>query len=954
LLPGAKAAVSARTELEAEYRALKTAAQAAPTPEQEARLYELRQQLAAAPGAVRAEPPVGLDIDPAEATAAAISRQSGKPLADLNVPLEETLGDVPAVMDSIMAQEATRAGLLSTWPLRPFRAVTSRFVGPANTVKANHPDAFVSLEAAKSENFALHMDEVGAMLDEGIFARHPKWKGVTYWTDEIELASGKKVPIGEVFESPGKFKLTAGELADINAGVNVRQAVYLHSKERLISYYMDELKMSFHEASTRASKVLPETSLVEEQRYWPRIQAAIDEEATVAGRPMLLRAGQTPNIDLPRVALEPYSGAVQFHGRPGVVLSRYTQQLMYKLQHEMVIERWRRAAALPRSKLIPAEIQAAADQAIVRRDWLKQANQLLKEAPGLGPGQLRNRLGTLLAKDVPGEYKAALGRLEIPTILEAPPPGAVIRRAEVAAGEAARTFEPPPPAIARLEKAAEARIATEAAGTGRARLKSEVALIRKELSALGRINADEVAVTRQNLKAVKHSAVVGMRPLREQVRRALGGSADELFENNIARQMEKSVERLLPENMPGYLRAVNDFSGIMVGFMAGTTEFGHAFLQMLVHMGTAPHVFARTMLRAFANRPYMNRLAQIQRMKDTAGRSYLDMLKGGGLRLVSEPTMPDIAMAGTRGLLPGTARLITKWPVNRHFTRAVNLARTETATTYARNLERIARRPLTLEEYAIIARRHNAITGDFQWTKAGVGLSQRAGERSLLRFASTWLRSNLDVIATAAQPSVGLEANIARLHLATVLGTLTGIYSALAFSMGQIPHLDPAKPKEFFSLRVPGTDTRVRPGGIFLGLIRTAGRTMELSAKAAKGDKGAQRALVDLREGRNPLHQYWRGGAPVIGGLLHDVSLALLLPELPDALPVRHFSLEGVLFRLHVALLLLVRLDHLVPALGAVDVVQRIRGLRGQGQQQHGDHPGAEQPAKDKTHSSDS
>ncbi len=827
---------------------------------------------------------------PADDTIAAIARQSGKPLEDLNVPLREITADIPTLMDDIMAQETRTARLLSTRPFRPFRFITNRFFGPANTVKANAPDARVSLEAAKAESFQIGMDELGAVIDGRMEAFG--WGGAKLWDDEVRLASGQKARIGELFESPGKFKLSPDERALVQGPKALRQAAYDHVKEMLIDHYTRVDRMTFREAVAKAAKVLPETPLDEGVDYWPRVQSAIGGEPVSLGSPEFLRGGRTPNINLPRMALEP-SEIVQFHGKPGVIVSQYTRQLFHKLQMETVIEPWRKAQGLARSALIPAEMQAAVDQAFFRRNWLKSAGALLAKSKGLSGKEIQARVAKLVSADVPEEWKAIIRRLETGEIIGAPTPRELAQRGRVAAGEAARAFEPSQP-HARLSKAAEAAIAAERGKAGATALRKQMALVREELVALGRTNADELARTQQNMKAVKRGAVAGMRPLREAVRRHLGGSTDELFENTVARQMEKAVERLDFENMPGFLRAVNDFSGISVGIMAGTTEFGHGLLQMVNHLGRAPHLWALTMIRGLSNKAYLNRLAVLQRMKDRAGRPLFQTLQGADLRLISEPTMPDIVVRGA-GLSRKIARLVSKWPVNRHFTRAVNLARLENSRMDVSLLEKIYGRALTAAEYRTVARTNSLITGDLNWTASGFGLTQRALERGGLRFAATWLRSNLGVLVTAMQPSVGLEANLARVHLATVIGTLSGIYAGTALAMGQTPNFDIMDPQGFMSLRIPGTSTRVRPGGIFIGLMRTVGRAAVLAEKAAHGDKQAARELVDIRQGRNPLRQYWRGGAPVIGGLIYDMTARegqlaftggrrLRFPDSPEAL----------------------------------------------------------------------
>ncbi|KKL58106.1 hypothetical protein LCGC14_2228720, partial [marine sediment metagenome] len=341
-----------------------------------------------------------------------------------------------------------------------------------------------------------------------------------------------------------------------------------------------------------------------------------------------------------------------------------------------------------------------------------------------------------------------------------------------------------------------------------------------------------------------------------------------------AEAIEAAFSRLDPRSVPRFLAATNNWVGIGVGVQAGSFDIGFIALQMFPAFAQNPLAFPAMFMRATRNKAYLGAIQRLQRESFRDGKPMLQQMIAHDLRLVSEPLMPDV-MAIQPGTITGkVSRAVTNWPLNRMFTRGINLARMQSAKYGVRVWEALRGRALTPDEYRQIMRVANTITGDFNWTKAGVGHVQRSLERIGLRFAPSWLRANLQWIAAAAHPSMRVEANVARLALANTIGVMVGLYSISALMMGQTPKLDPRKTGEFLTVRIKGV--RVGPGGVMVQVARTMAKASVLvetaaTAETAEERENALKQLVDIREGKNPIRQFWRAGAPVIGGLVYDI-----------------------------------------------------------------------------------
>jgi len=787
------------------------------------------------------------------------------PLSGAGASLNEGIPDLGEMAATIMSEQARESAVLASRPFRPFRFLTNRFFGSANTAKAESLDAVVPLEAAKFEQFGTGADLAAVLTDDQFRALGL----VAQFDDElVTLNSGVKVTMRNLMEKTGGLKLTPAERAAVENAKAVRKSVHDWGETALENHFLDQ-GMKPAEAAKAAAEIIRETPLEVGQSYWPRMAASIGEEEVALARSNFFNVGRkAPNLQLPRTAELP-GGQVRHSGDVGGVLSRYAQQVFYKVQQETVIKPLLKRLAIDPKTLTPTAFKAAVEGLHGRRDWLRRADALLGKSKGLSGKEIQARVAKLVSADVPEEWKAIIRRLETGEIIGTPTPRDLARRGRVAAGEAARAFEPSKPK-ARLAKAAEAAIASEEGRAGASALREQSSLMRQELKAVSAGNAAELTEAQRQLKVAERLARVGYARLPES--RFPG--ITEVFERTQAEAIEAAFSRLDPRSVPRFLAATNNWVGIGVGVQAGSFDIGFIALQMFPAFAQNPLAFPAMFMRATRNKAYLGAIQRLQREAFRDGKPMLQQMIAHDLRLVSEPLMPDV-MAIQPGTITGkVSRAVTNWPLNRMFTRGINLARMQSAKYGVRIWEALRGRALTPDEYRQIMRVANTITGDFNWTRAGVGQVQRSLERIGLRFAPSWLRANLQWIAAAAHPSMRVEANVARLALANTIGVMVGLYSISALMMGQTPKLDVTKTGEFMTVRVKGM--RVGPGGVMVQVARTIGKAAKLVETAATAETPEERAearrqLLDIREGRNPIRQFWRAGAPLIGGLVYDI-----------------------------------------------------------------------------------
>lgn len=816
----------------------------------------------------RWEPSVGMDIDPVTGLQSGLGQVPSNPgvAATRLSTLSETTPNLTELAQTIMAEQAREGGILSNRLARPFRFMTNRFVGPANTAKAEALDARVSLEAAKFEQFGMGADTAAVLTDEKF-----KTLGlVSKFDDElVRLKSGQQATMRELFERTASFKLAPEERAAVEAAKTARKSVHDWGMQSLEAHFMEE-GMSQREAAARAAEIIRETPLEEGVDYWPRMAAAVGEEDVALTRPSFFRVGaKAPNLQLPR-SVEATGTIIRQSGDPGAVLSRYAQQVFFKVQQETIIKPLLRRLSIGQRQLIPTGMQAAVDGFRARREWIRQAQGLLNRVRGLSAGQLRKQVANLVAADVPDEWKAVIRRLEVDT-LTAPQ---LARPTRVSAKATAEMLAAQKPSgRVPLEKAAKASAAAQRVEKGAEQFKTYIPRVRAVLKALSKRTTNDLSEATRQLKAVERALRRG-RGARHLPEHKFPGIT-ELFERTQAEAIEQAFDRLNPQSVPRFVAAINNWVGIGVGVQAGSADIGFITLQMFPSWAANPLALPAMLTRMTRNKSYLAAMNTLQRETFRDGKPMLQQMLGHDLRLVSEPLMPDVMAIQAGNVTGKVAKFVTNWPLNRMFTRGINLARMNVAKYGVRLTEAFKRRALTADEYRQVMKVANTITGDFNWTRAGVGQVQRAGERIGLRFAPTWLRAMLNWVGMAAHPSMSVEANLARLALANTIGVGVGIYSLVGLMIGQTPNLDFRDAGKFMTYRVGGA--RIGPAGVLVQLARTTGKAVNLADKAMTADtaeerEAALRDLTDIREGRNPIRQFWRAGAPVIGGLIYDMT----------------------------------------------------------------------------------
>lgn len=473
---------------------------------------------------------------------------------------------------------------------------------------------------------------------------------------------------------------------------------------------------------------------------------------------------------------------------------------------------------VPFETLKPAEF--AADIARLRetRDWLARARQLARDAKfGRKPGDVARRARDLMAEpNVPEETRRLLDSLNVANEDKALP------------------------GIARQ--------------------------IEKDLKAASVAVRDDLAFANDQSKYVQRMLARGDFNIADMQK--FPGLSAYRFDKEFALRLGQEMKKQEP--VTGALAAYDRFQRLMQAAQAGTSDVGFFGLQ-LVHLFTPQHwhLIPAVIKNMWSEDATRNWLLGARNRFSMDGTSMSDQAMRGNLRLGVEVAQPLDVINRPGGVTRRVGGFLQNWPVNKAFTNAVNIARQGMFEDNVRLIEYMAKEPITIERLRAAARNAGTITGDFNWQRAGVSSGQQATERTALRFAPGWFRSQLQLIRTAASPVFGTEQNLARYALANLVVSVAGIYSAAALAAGQTPHLDPTDYKNFMTLKIKGV--KMGPGGPILSLMRTAGYMATLAEKAANGDEEALRKLIDIKDTGNPLTRLWRGGAPTLTGLLYDI-----------------------------------------------------------------------------------
>lgn len=424
------------------------------------------------------------------------------------------------------------------------------------------------------------------------------------------------------------------------------------------------------------------------------------------------------------------------------------------------------------------------------------------------------------------------------------------------------------------EAAAAAQVAASRATRQQAAAKGYRAIARqveKELKQASRTNSVELQFARDQAQQAKrmiskaHTSMLDMQKF--------PGFSQWRFDKEFAKQIGQSWRKYEPGD--GFWNAVNQFMALEQAVAAGTFDIGQFGLQLASMLAPdSAHMIPVIFARMWSSNSTRNYIVGAADRLSRSGESMRDLALRGGLKLGVEVADPISVVNRPGGLVKGAMQAVTNWKFNKAFTNSVNMGRMVKFENGVRMVEAITGAPITDDALRAIARTAGTMTGDFNWTRAGVSQGQRVAERTALRFAPGWFRSQMKLITTAASPVFGTEANFARYALATEMASIAGVYSAMAYAMGQTPQLSPVNAdgsfnKDFMTLKVKGV--KMGPGGPILSLMRTAGKMADLAQKAADGDAEALSRLTNIKDTGNPLTAFWRGGAPVLTGLIYDI-----------------------------------------------------------------------------------
>lgn len=247
-----------------------------------------------------------------------------------------------------------------------------------------------------------------------------------------------------------------------------------------------------------------------------------------------------------------------------------------------------------------------------------------------------------------------------------------------------------------------------------------------------------------------------------------------------------------------------------------------------------------------------------------------------GMTVLEQATRAKLSLSGTELFAPAeamaamgasgakttaVAEWVARMPLNRAFSIQRNVASLELFRSQVNLEQALAGRALRDDELEAVGRQVNLATGAVSSQRLGIQPGQATVERTMGRFGVQWFRSQTGRLVQAFQAGT-LDGQVARRLLTQQIAAMTVLYMAAAKATGQAPDLDPTS-RDFLTIKVGGS--RVRWGGIFPSVMRTVSQTAEA---VATGDVDR---LTDIKNGRNPILNFWRNGAPVMGGLIADM-----------------------------------------------------------------------------------
>lgn len=398
------------------------------------------------------------------------------------------------------------------------------------------------------------------------------------------------------------------------------------------------------------------------------------------------------------------------------------------------------------------------------------------------------------------------------------------------------------------------------AKSARDALISEARVRRDEIAAhFGKSRADLDAV-----KAAKTTAFKGATTFdyRQAGIPALSGT---WFDKETAARVSELFGPADKENLLKHLTAVQ---AIGQSIMAGA-DFSVSFMQSLAVLPASPGGWAKGLVYGIRSlkdpNVYARYLEGVANSVDLAtGRSWLSIatearLTQSGTELYAP--LEALAAFGAAGSPLGkVAEFIGNMPQNRAFSIQRNVASVEMLKAQVGLEQAILGRPLNHDELVSVGRQVDLATGVVSSTKLGIMPTQATYERLLGRFGVQWFRSQTGRLVQAFQAG-SIDGRLARRMLFQQAAAMTVLYAGVAEGLGGEFNFDPSS-RDFMTVKLG--KSRVRFGGIYPAMMKTIGQTVDA---VASGDEGR---LLDIKNGRNPLLNFWRNGAPVIGGIIAD------------------------------------------------------------------------------------
>lgn len=319
------------------------------------------------------------------------------------------------------------------------------------------------------------------------------------------------------------------------------------------------------------------------------------------------------------------------------------------------------------------------------------------------------------------------------------------------------------------------------------------------------------------------------------------------------------------DKMLGTLTAYNQvFQSMVAGLDISST-----FLQTIGALASNPFGWVKALGLSVASmaKPeiYASYLENIAKATDlTTGENLASLLGRSGTILGStemfngSKMMEAIRMGDMKPTIAST--LITHLPLNQAFTMQRNIAAIEMFRAQYGLEAAMKGAALSDEDTQAIGRAVNLATGSVSTPALGIGKTQAEVERLFGRFGMQWFRSQTGQLVQALGNGQ-LQGQIARRVMFQQLVAMSAMYSGAATALGQTPNFDITS-KDFATLKVGSS--KVGFGGVYPAILKTIGQTVKAVATGNEGQ------LLDIRSGKNPILNFWKNGAPFLGGLIAD------------------------------------------------------------------------------------